>query len=637
MKNKETTPLPITDRLIKTICERLAENKRVRRTLPPWGRVHIDRQLPFLCIYRQRRKIAAAQTERLIMGEASYLTASGNRQMRKGLSLLVNRIARTLAESFGSFLIAEIWEAPVSDSEVESSDYHPSFRILCHKNFTASATVTTLAKALKEIKVRTKAAEAEVVPTGKTAPPGLPPFLSSSEAARFGCHIIGIEVRPVYCNRGTGEVFPLVLRELHRGFARALRRSFFEFTRSQTTQRPPHYQSLGRWSMVKAVWEVDRQLAEVNNGFDFLLQVTPTNPHAAWTAFKRKGFESAPEFIYRPLPIDPGLTKRRLFGIPIERIEDPTLAQLFREQQMELDRKLTMMIDRNTPSFMYGSLQLYGEVDESLMKLAGEILEQLPARSRDESPGGSINARDFAARAVKEIAYFRQTLPDIRTQAIVREDISGLMVSQGNLLIGKHTKIPVGRIEALIQHEVGTHVLTYLNGQAQPFRQLYVGLSGYEELQEGLAVLSEYLVGGLTRPRLRLLAARVLAARRLVEGASFVEVFRELDDVHNFERRTAFNITMRTFRCGGLIKDAIYLRGLVQLLDYLKQGGMLEPLFVGKIAASHVAIIQELQWRKVLRPPPLCPRYLDDPQTAEKLKGLRNGLSILTLVKRRKK
>ncbi len=95
------------------------------------------------------------------------------------------------------------------------------------------------------------------------------------------------------------------------------------------------------------------------------------------------------------------------------------------------------------------------------------------------------------------------------------------MVSQGNLLIGTHTKIPLSRVEALIQHEVGTHVLTYLNGRAQPFRQLYIGLAGYEELQEGLAVLSEYMVDGLSRPRLRLLAARVVAARHMIAGGIF--------------------------------------------------------------------------------------------------------------------
>ena len=50
------------------------------------------------------------------------------------------------------------------------------------------------------------------------------------------------------------------------------------------------------------------------------------------------------------------------------------------------------------------------------------------------------------------------------------------MVSNGNLLIGKRLQIPESRVEALIQHEVGTHVLTYVNGRNQPFQQLYCGL-----------------------------------------------------------------------------------------------------------------------------------------------------------------
>ena len=80
------------------------------------------------------------------------------------------------------------------------------------------------------------------------------------------------------------------------------------------------------------------------------------------------------------------------------------------------------------------------------------------------------------------------------------------MVSNGNLLIGRKAKIPASRVDALVQHEVGTHLLTYFNGRAQPFQMLYTGLAGYEEMQEGIAVLSEYLVDGLSVPRLRLLA-----------------------------------------------------------------------------------------------------------------------------------
>ncbi len=38
-----------------------------------------------------------------------------------------------------------------------------------------------------------------------------------------------------------------------------------------------------------------------------------------------------------------------------------------------------------------------------------------------------------------------------------------------------------------------------------------IGLAGYEETQEGLAVLAEFLVGGLSPHRLRQLAVRVVA------------------------------------------------------------------------------------------------------------------------------
>jgi uncharacterized protein (TIGR02421 family) len=192
-------------------------------------------------------------------------------------------------------------------------------------------------------------------------------------------------------------------------------------------------------------------------------------------------------------------------------------------------------------------------------------------------------------------------------------------------------------VEALLQHEVGTHVLTYHNGRIQPFRQLYAGLAGYDALQEGLAVLTEYLVGGLGRPRLRLLAARVVATRRLIEGASFVETFRELNRTYSLAGRAAFIVAMRTYRGGGLTKDAVYLRGLHQILEYLGKGSELEPLLVGKIGVPHISVIRELRWRGVLHEPPLKPRYLGQPDALARLEQVRGGMSVMELILRSKK
>ncbi|HSM18119.1 MAG TPA: tyrosine/phenylalanine carboxypeptidase domain-containing protein [Gemmatimonadales bacterium] len=634
MAKTERSDDHISEDFLERALERLREGKSLRRALPGWGRVHIDRQLPFLVVYRRPPGRDDADTDRLVVGEAAYLRASGKQKHHAALAALVQAMATIQVEAFGSFLIIELWarEVPVDAKSLR----RPTFRIVRSKGDGIDSTIEALDRALSGVRVKRAYAHVEVVSANQVTRPGMPPLVSAERAAELGCHVIGLELDPVF--RGpAGELYPIMRRALHRGLSRALKRAVFEFTRRNTSQRPPHYQALGRRSMVKAVWEVDRQLAEISSAFDLLLQVTPVNADEAWIGFRRKHFERDPVFVSRPLRFDPALAKRQLFSIPIERIEDPTLGQLFRDQQAELDRKLTMVGDRGTPQFLYGSLQVFGGVDPSLLNAAFEILSRVPSRTRDESTRGAVNASDFATRAEQELEYYRRQSPGMNSSVQIRDDVVGLMVSRGSLLVGAKVKIPKSRVEALVAHEVGTHVLTYVNGKSQPFRQLYVGLPGYEELQEGVAVLSEYLVGGLSRPRLRLLAARVVATHRMIEGASFVEVFRELDRAQDFAQRTAFHITMRVFRGGGLTKDAVYLRGLLGLLAYLRQGGDFEQLFIGKFGLDHVPIITELQLREVMGPPPLRPRHMDDPAVMERLAAVRQGGSVLDLVERRAK
>jgi uncharacterized protein (TIGR02421 family) len=624
----------ISESFVASACQRVKEGKALRRKIPPWGRVHVDRPLPFLVVYRRPTDRNDSGTERLAVGEASYLLASSDRRYHAGLSALAEGIASTLSESFGAFLIIELWSAPDPATPPENAEWRAGFRIVRPRRSRLASTVDVLETALAEVKIKGEFAAVQIATETSVRPPGLPPLIAADRAEELGCLTLGVEIQPVFRDPATGESFPLVRQALHKGLSRALQRTVYDFTRLRTSHRPAHYQALGRHSVVKAVWDVDRKLAEVSNSFDFLLQVTPTNTDEAWTRFRRSRFEAAPEFSSRPLRLDPALSKRTLYQIPIERIEDPTLAQLFRDQQLSLDRKLTMLADRGSPQFLYGSLQLYGGVDAPLLNLAYEVLNRVPTRSRDESLKGAADAKTFAARASLEIEHYRSLHPAVRGGVEVRTDLVGMMVSRGKLLVGARTKVPRSRVEALIAHEVGTHIVTYVNGREQPFRQLSVGLPGYDELQEGIAVLSEYLVGGFSRPRLRLLAARVLAVHRMVEGAGFVEVFRELDRAYDFAQRTAFNITMRVFRGGGLTKDVAYLRGLVGVLAYLREGGALEPLLVGKLGPQHVPIIEELQWRKVLVAPPLRPRYLDDPEAVGRLAALRRGASVLDLVKK---
>lgn len=632
MKSEPSVILP-PDRMGR-VREQLCQNERIRLSLAEGGRLHIDRQLPFLCVYRRPWGRPDPGTEKLVLGEASYLIASARRRLHPSLTALVASVAKENINVFGAFLILEVWAAADTQAGTAEKDETsaPAFCIYAPREAALKPTVDQLQKSLRRVRIGEADADVRVERGARPFPPGLPDLISPAESAEFTVDRIGLEVKPIYRDPDTGEIYPAILRRLQSQMVRALRQGLYEYTRTRTTHLPPHYHALGRRAMVKAVWEVDGRLAGVGSAFDLLLGVTPMNPEEAWAEFRRSGFERTPEFVYRPLPIEPPLLKRKLYEIPLERIEDPALGQLFREKQEELDRMITMLADRDTRRFLWGSLQLFGQVEDDLLSLARDLLQRLPSRDRSDSVGVYIEAPAFAEHAAKEIDYYRSRHPEFSASVSIRSDVPGLLVSRGELLIGAGARVPEARVEAALQHEVGTHLLTYFNGKAQPFQQLYCGLAGYDELQEGLAVFSEYMVGGLTRRRLRLLAARVLAAHRISERVGFVDIFRELDRDYDFGRREAFQITTRAYRGGGLTKDASYLRGLVRLHEFLRKGGDIELLFVGKIHFRHIPIIQELRWREILREPPLKPRYLRQANSAKMLARLRQSDSLYDLV-----
>lgn len=145
-------------------------------------------------------------------------------------------------------------------------------------------------------------------------------------------------------------------------------------------------------------------------------------------------------------------------------------------------------------------------------------------------------------------------------------------------------------------------------------------------------MFAEHMVGGLDGDRLRLVAARVIAVRRLVEGASFPAVVAELNEHHRLSLRSAFNISVRVYRGGGLTKDAIYLRGVLQLLAHLRNGHKLTPLLVGKVAVAQVGLIEELLRREILHPPVLQPRWLAAPAAVARLERARRGIRPIDLV-----
>jgi uncharacterized protein (TIGR02421 family) len=623
------------------VCAALTQGKRVRRSLPGGGVLNIDRLLPFLCVYRRNPQRLDGGTRTFVNGEAAYLNAPGDAPVRRGLRRLVRRVAETASRQFDAFLIVEIWSSPDEQLGLQAVAAngdpvlaHPKFHIHERSPNQPRESVDALKLSLQRIKLHGRQAEVDVSMQSHVHPPGSQPLLTAAEIRQINCYLIGLEIGPVYREGDAEETFPAVLRHLHRGVGRALKKAFFAFSLERTNVRPQHFYALGRRTLAKLVWDVDGQLSDVARQYNLLWQATPVNAESSWLEFQENGFGNEPRFQYRPLGIDPMLLKRRLNLIATERLADATFAHLFRQTQDESDRLLTMMTDIGTRKFLPGSLQVFGGVESSLLALASELLRTLSPRDAAAGPQQELVApRAFAQRASQQIHAYRRQYPEFAAAAYVRVDMySGLMASAGDLLIGRDAVVPAHRVEALLAHEVGTHLVTYYNGLAQPLKLLSTGLAGYDALQEGLAVLAEFLVGGLSKARLRLLAARVVAAHAMIEQATFADTFRLLSETHGFEARTSYTVALRVFRGGGLTKDAVYLRGLVEILDFLRRGGDLSLLLVGKLAVDHVPIIRELTMREVLRPAPVTPQYMTLPAAEQRLERLRRGMTVLELV-----
>lgn len=385
------------------------------------------------------------------------------------------------------------------------------------------------------------------------------------------------------------------------------------------------------WHTADVAGAVDAELAAIARAFDYILAIAPVNGGAAWEEFVASGFSRTPELAYRALEVSPEALRRRLEELPLAAVADGDLAQLFAAKRDEVAQWLRLLELRGTAEFLPMSLARYPPVDDALLQTAGAVLEAIPRRDRVRDPEPHIDGDELGRLAEEELARYRADYPALPTTVQVRDDFQGVMVSGTAVIIGRADRWARIRVEGLLHHEIGTHAISNVNGSLQPLRLLEVGLPGYEETQEGLGVLAEYLAGGLTRARLALIAARVVAARRLTDGWGFPQVFAELHEQIGMHEERAFDVTLRTFRGGGLTKDAIYLRGLARVIDHVAAGGELEPLLVGKLDLADLELIGRLRERGAVQDPPLRAHWLDHPAAPALLEALRGVRALPAL------
>lgn len=593
------------------------ERGELRQNVGRSGRVHLDRWLPFLVIHRTSDPQTSI-ARRVAVNSPSYLVWSPDDD--EAAALAFANIAEALQHKFGSLLLFTIEDAPWEPVPDGSQNLHPfDVNVAAAGSEAATAALECLIEALGKIRIDLRKPD---VLAGETE--GIVPGLA--DAASYDRISLVI---PQIHRFDEERFYPQVTRDLAVALGDALLKTACVYMSRQKVGAPAHFRSLGRSAFLSAALDADRKLDRVARSFDFLLSVSPINSREAMDRFFASREEQAPKFRYRPLTVDPAAAKRDLYAVDLSIIEDPLLERLLSEKRQEIDHQLTMLATRNTRSFQAASLLQYGTVSNSLLADAQSILAR-PKRAKAE--GEVVGALEVADAARELVARYR--LKDDRFDAAieVRDDVGSLLVSGGKLMIAGNTAMLRSRVDALLAHEISIHLLTYFNGAAQGLTVFRTGLANYEGVQEGLGVFAEWAVGGLSDPRMRLLAGRVVAVAAMLDGAGFIDVYRDLVDRYRLRRKAAFDISTRVFRSGGFAKDLIYLKGFQDVMGMVTRGATLDPFWIGKIAVDHVDEIEELMQRNLVRPPLFQPEFLGRADVQRRIAAVRGQTSLSALL-----
>ena len=148
-------------------------------------------------------------------------------------------------------------------------------------------------------------------------------------------------------------------------------------------------------------------------------------------------------------------------------------------------------------------------------------------------------------------------------------------------------------------HEIGTHIKRAENAKEQKLKLFKIGFPYYLATEEGLAAYNEEIAGVHNNNILRQYAGRVIAVDLALKNA-FNVVYTTLQQY--FTDFEAFTITLRvkrglknTQQPGSYTKDHVYLKGLYAVKDFVRKGGNIKDLYIGKIGIEHVPLIKHMQ------------------------------------------
>jgi len=229
------------DTFNQSIIRALEKNQAISETFPEWGKLHIDRRLPFLCLYRRPTQQNDSGTEQLLLGQASYIMVREEDAECNGFRSLIMNIMKVLSSHYENALLFELWSEDVSDIELEDIELIPLLlAIKTSRHHAPIAMLEQFERALLEIPIENNERIITLDYTKRCSPQNMTPVFNnkkfnSGENSDNRSYWVGLCITSIY--RLGDEVFPYILRNMQRWLTLVLRRSFFTFTHSYTVHK----------------------------------------------------------------------------------------------------------------------------------------------------------------------------------------------------------------------------------------------------------------------------------------------------------------------------------------------------------------------------------------------------------------
>lgn len=342
----------------------------------------------------------------------------------------------------------------------------------------------------------------------------------------------------------------------------------------------------------KMITNMDEKICEIDEQIKLLSYINPRNLEEQKALFLANP-EFSPRFSYRETDLDFESMKRDLKRLP--EVDHP-LYELFAEKAKEVEKKIDLVQSVGTKDFPDFSRNMFGAVTEPTYRAALQFIKQ---HGEKNLPDESELLDMKAAQKMLQDFLKKHKLSHWKLKEI-DDSVADIQVTKRNIiLLKKGATFRKNRLEALLVHEIGTHVFRFENGKLQPFRIFERGTAGYLKTEEGLAIWNQNNIG-LTLGEKFLKPAYQVVAIHLAKKMSFCDLFHFLQDTYDLKDDLAWRLCVKAKRgfsdsaqLGAFTKDQIYFTGHREVEKFIEKGGKIEDLYMGKIKIDDLKVLKE--------------------------------------------